>query len=316
MTQPNATSKRLRRLLALVPWVAAQDGPTIAEVCERFDCSEADLMEDLERLFLCGLYPFTPDTLIEVDIDRGRVWIRYADVFARPLRLTPAEGLAVVAAGAALLTSPVTTDSEPLARGLAKLAAVLGVDADEMVEVELGAAPPELLADLERAAGEHRRAEVEYYSYGRDQWTRRTIDPHRVFGSAGQWYVAAWCHRVRDDRLFRVDRMRSVRVLDETFTPPKRPPAAQVFSPRADDPTVVLELAPSARWVLEAYPHEKVEQRARGRVRVTLRVSERGWLERLLLRLGPDAKVVAGDKEVARDAARRLLLRYGVQPVT
>jgi proteasome accessory factor C len=316
MTTSNATDKRLRRLLALVPWVAAHDGPTIAEVCDRFDCSEEDLMEDLERLFLCGLYPFTPDTLIEVDIDEGRVWIRYADVFARPLRLTPAEGLAVVAAGAALLTSPVTTDSEPLARGLAKLAAVLGVDADEMVEVELGDAPPGLLADLQRAAAEHRQAEVEYYSYGRDAWTTRTIDPHRVFGSAGQWYVAAWCHRVDDERLFRVDRMRAVRLLDETFTPRKTAPAAAVFSPRSDDATVVLELAPEARWVLEAYPHEKVEERARGKVRVTLRVSERAWLERLLLRLGPGAKVVAGDKTVASDAARRLLLRYGVQPVT
>jgi len=304
------TDKRLARLLALVPWVAAQDGPAIAEVCERFGCTEEELVEDLERLFLCGLYPFTPDTLIEVDVADGRVWIRFAEVFARPLRLTPAEGLAVVAAGAALLTSPVTTDSEPLARGLAKLAAVLGVDADEMVEVELGSAPAGLLAELQRAESEHRQAEVEYYSYGRDTWTRRVIDPHRVFGSAGQWYVAAYCHRVEDDRLFRVDRMRSVTVLDATFKRRKAAPAAQVFSPRPDDPTVVLELAPSARWVLEAYPYEKVEERAKGKVRVTLRISERGWLERLLLRLGPEAKVVAGQRDVGRDAARRLLVRY------
>ena len=79
---------------------------------------------------------------------------------------------------------------------------------------------------------------------------------------------------------------------------------------------MVLELAPSARWVLESYPHEKVEERARGKVRVTLRISERGWLERLLLKLGPDAKVVAGDKEVGRAAARRLLQRYEGHPVS
>jgi proteasome accessory factor C len=313
---PPNTDKRLARLLALVPWVAAQDGPAIEEVCERFGCTEEQLVEDLERLFLCGLYPFTPDTLIEVDIAEGRVWIRFAEVFARPLRLTPAEGLAVVAAGAALLTSPVTTDSEPLARGLAKLAAVLGVDADEMVEVELGSAPAGLLAELQRAEAEHRQAEVEYYSYGRDTWTRRVIDPHRVFGSAGQWYVAAYCHRVDDDRLFRVDRMRAVTVLDSSFKPRKAAPAAQVFSPRPDDPTVVLELASSARWVLEAYPHEKVQERRGGKVRVTLRVSERGWLERLLLRLGPDAEVVAGEQDVGRGAARRLLQRYEEHPVT
>jgi len=64
---------RLRRLLALVPWVAAHDGPTVEEVCARFGCTEQDLVEDLELLFVCGLYPYTPDVLIETDIADGRV---------------------------------------------------------------------------------------------------------------------------------------------------------------------------------------------------------------------------------------------------
>jgi proteasome accessory factor C len=315
MARP-AADERLRRLLALVPWVAAHDGPRVEEVCQRFGCTEEELVEDLERLFLCGLYPFTPDTLIEVDVAEGRVWIRYAEVFARPLRLTPAEGLAVVAAGAALLASPAGEDQPALARGLAKLAAVLGIDPDEMVEVELGEAPPGLLADLRRATAEHRQVELEYYSYGRDEWTRRVVDPQRVFGSSGQWYVAAWCHTVDDERLFRLDRMRSATVLDATFEPRPAVEAPEVYSPRPEDPVVVLELAPSARWVVEQYPCEKVEERAKGRIRATLKVSERGWLERLLLQLGPDARVVKGDRSVGADAARRLLKRYETQPVT
>jgi proteasome accessory factor C len=311
-----AADERLRRLLALVPWVAAHDGPTVLEVCARFGYTEEELVEDLERLFLCGLYPFTPDTLIEVDLAEGRVWIRYAEVFARPLRLTPAEGLAVVAAGAALLAAPAGEDTPALTQGLAKLAAVLGIDPDEMVEVELGAAPPELLADLQRAASEHHQVELEYFSYGRDEWTRRTIEPQRVFGSAGQWYVAAWCHRVEDDRLFRLDRMRAVTVLDERFEARPERPTTEVFSPRPDDPVVVLELNPSARWVTEQYPCEKVQERAKGKLRATLRISEQGWLERLLLRLGPDTKVVKGDADVGPAAAQRLLRRYAAQPVT
>jgi proteasome accessory factor C len=306
----DGADQRLRRLLALVPWVAAQDGPRVEEVCRRFGCTEEQLVADLERLFLCGLYPFTPDTLIEVDLAEGRVWIRYAEMFSRPLRLTPAEGLAVVAAGAALLASPGGADQPALGRGLAKLAAVLGIDPDEVVEVELGDAPPGLLAELRRATAERRQVELEYFSYGRDQWTRRVVEPQRVFGSSGQWYVAAWCHRVDDERLFRVDRMRSAVVLDTTFEP--RPPSGtpSVYSPRPDDPTVVLELTPAARWVTEQYPCEKVEERAKGKLRATLKVSERAWLERLLLQLGPDARVVKGDRSVGPEAARRLLKRY------
>ena len=88
---------RLRRLLALVPWVAAHDGPTVEDVCMRFGCTESELVEDLGLLFLCGLYPYTPDVLIETDITDGRVWIRYAEYFSRPLRLTPEGGIQILA---------------------------------------------------------------------------------------------------------------------------------------------------------------------------------------------------------------------------
>src|SRR4030081_4075000 len=112
--------ERLGRLLAIVPWIAAQDGPPIADVCRRFGVTERQLLADLELLFLCGVYPFTPDVLIEVDIAEGRVWIRFAEYFRRPLRLTPPEGLALMGAGATLLGVPGADPDGALARGLAK----------------------------------------------------------------------------------------------------------------------------------------------------------------------------------------------------
>jgi proteasome accessory factor C len=304
---PKGTSadERLRRLLAMVPWVASQDGPAIEEVCARFDCTERELLADLDLLFVCGVHPFTPDTLMEVDVADGRVWIRYADWFARPLRLTPAEGLGLVAAGSALLSEPGTDPEGPLARGLAKLADVLGVDPDEAVDVELGDAPADVLATLRDAVARRRRVEVDYYSYGKDRWARRVIDPYRVFSQAGQWYVPAWSHDAGGERMFRVDRMRNPVILDTGFDPPAEEPTSAVYHPRPDDPVVVLELAPEARWVVEQYPAEKVEGDT-----VTLRVSEQAWLERLLLRLGPRATVREGAEGVAAAAAARVLARY------
>lgn len=309
-TRPSA-EESLRRLLALVPWVASRDGARIEEVCDRFGCSEAELVRDLELLFMCGLHPFTPDSLIDVNIDEGQVWIRYADYFSRPLRLTPAEGLFLVAAGATLLSVPGTDPHGPLARGLAKLAAVLGVDPDEAVDVELGRAAPEVLATLQRASAEHRQVEIDYYSYGRDEWGRRVIDPGTVFNAAGQWYVDAWCHRAVGERIFRIDRMRRASLLDTSFEPRPKSGSPMPYAPRSEDPVVVLDLDQPAHWVAEQYPNEGVEERGEGRLRVRLRVRERAWLERLLLRVGPHARVVEGDANVAGEAAARLLARYG-----
>jgi len=301
---------RLRRLLALVPWVAAHDGPTVDEVCTRFGCTEQELVEDLDLLFLCGLYPYTPDVLIETDIADGRVWIRYAEYFSHPLRLTPDEGLALLAKARTLLAVPGSGRSGPLARGLAKLASVVGVDPDEALEIEINPVATEVIDVMRRAVAEHRQLKMEYYSFGRDSAASRVIDPYSVFAASGQWYVSGFCHTVDDERLFRLDRVRGATLLDTTFAPPTGKPDLTVYEPQPDDPRVELDLEPGARWVIEQYPVEAVEERPGGGWRVRLVASERAWLERLLLRLGTDARVVDGPVDAARDAAGRLLSRY------
>jgi proteasome accessory factor C len=283
--------QRLARILAIVPWVAAADGPHISEVCARFGMKKADLLADLDLLLFCGVHPFTPDTLIEVDVIDDRVWLRFADYFRRPLRLTPPEGLALLSAGGALLAVPG--------------ADVPGADGP-------GAALGRALAKLEEALG-----------VSRDGRSQRTVQPWRVFNRSGQWYLWGWCQQAEGERLFRIDRVRAATVLDEA-SPPRPPPpddtdeagatpvgeTRAVYRPDASDPLVVLDLAPPAHWVVEQYPHEGVERLDDGRLRVRLRYNQRRWLERLLLRVGPDATLVEGDPTVRADAAARIRERY------
>lgn len=314
--------ERLARLLSIVPWVAAHDGPRLEEVCERFGVSERELVADLELLFLCGVYPFTPDTLIEVDLADGRVWIRFADYFRRPIRLTPPEGLALVSAGSALLAVPGADGSGALARALAKVETVLGVGAGDAVDVELDPASPDVLRELQDASAAGQQVEIDYYSFGRDGRSCRVVDPWRVFNAQGHWYLAGYCHRARGERLFRADRVRRATRLPVPFSqPPRAEPPASVFAPDPSYPLVVLDLDPPAQWIAEQYPNEGVTRLAEQRLRVRLRVAERAWLERLLLRAGPAATVasepgVAGqgpvlDAERVRvEAAGRVLARY------
>lgn len=309
MSRPGA-QERLARLLAVVPWVAAQDGPEVAEVCRRFGMSEQELLQDLDLLFLCGVYPFTPDTLIEVDVADGRVWIRFADYFRRPLRLTPPEGLALLSAGSALLSVPGNDTRGALGRALEKLASALGLDSDESVEVELGPAPPEVLDLVQRATAQGRQLELEYYSFGRDETSVRRVEPWEVFNAGGHWYLRGFCAAAGGERLFRVDRVARATLLDERFTPPPALPDRRTFHPDPGGPTIVLDLAPPAYWVATQYPNLGVEETAGGTLRVILPVSEQAWLERVLLRAGPAASVVVGGAATVADAARRVLARY------
>ena len=313
-----ATEDRLKRILAMVPWIVAHDGPTVAETCERFGCTPPELMRDIQLLYLCGLYPYTPDLLIEASVADGRVTIQYADYFSRPLRLTPGEGLGLVAAASTLLAAPGTDLNGPLARGLAKLAAALGGEEsslDGAVDVDLGSTDPAILHLLRDAVAEARPVSIRYYSFGRDDVDDRVIEPVSVFRSVGEWYTHAWCHRARDERTFRVDRIEHAEFALGPRTGPAIEPSNALFVRRPESGSVVLALDESAQWVVDRYPVESTRTRDDGRIEVTLAVSEWAWLDRLILLLGPAAEVLSASPSWpgAGPAAKRLLERYGVQ---
>ena len=313
MTRRTSADDRLRRLLALVPWVAARGGAPVAEVCARFGCTEDELQSDLELLFVCGVHPFTPDALVEAWLDDGQVHISYADWFRRPLRLTPAQGLVLVATARALLSVPGTDPVGPLARALDKVAVAVGAEPGEGVEVGLGEADRAVLAELQAASAGGRQVELDYYSFGSDRFATRLVDPWLVFSSGGAWYLRGHDHLVGETRQFRVDRIQAVRSTDQPFDRPAEPGPTEAYTRRAGDPVVVLDLDPAAAWVATHHPVDRVEQLGDGRLRVHLPVSEPGWLARLLVRLGPLATVADGPAELTglgRSTAVRLLGRY------
>jgi proteasome accessory factor C len=207
-----------------------------------------------------------------------------------------------------LLAVPGSDPEGPLATALAKLAQALDLP-DFAVQV----GEPPFLGAVRAAAERGERVEIDYWSAGRDDLSTRRIDPAVAFFAMGEWYVSAYCHRAADERMFRVDRIRALRPTGEHFEPAAGDEEiAAVFNPHANDPRVTLELNPSASWVVEAYPAESTTTRANGTMEVVLAVSEPVWLERLLVRLGPEARVVSPpeSRSAGADAARRVLARY------
>jgi proteasome accessory factor C len=305
---------RLGRLLAIVPWIAANDGPSLEEVCRRFGVTEKELLADLNLLFMCGVYPFTPDVLIDVHIADGRVWISMADYFRRPLRLNAQEALALVSAGRAFLAFPGTGPGGPLAGALEKLDHALGLAGGEALDVDLAEVDADVLATLRSAVGQRVKVRLDYYSYGRDRRSTRVVHPWRIFNQGGEWYLEAWCEAVGAERHFRLDRIEALALTGETFAPPpgrsETESTAVVFHPDPADPVWVLDLDPPAHWIAEQYPNESVEERAGGVLRVRLRAAPAAWLERLLLRAGPHARMVEGDSVTGRRAAARILALY------
>jgi proteasome accessory factor C len=318
MTAKLTARERMARLLAVIPWVVEQDGAPLDEIARRFDYPRELLVDDLTQVVLfVGVHPFTPDSLIEVDITDDRVQIHYADWFSQPLRLTPEEGARLLIAGRSVLSSSKPSDDDPAAspllRALTKLGMALGDSADGAVDVRLGDAPEATLRTLRAAIGDGLQVELDYYTYGRDELTTRTVDPARVFSDHGNWYLHGYCHRAAAERVFRIDRIRDARATDVAIEH-ELVGGGAAFAPDADDPRIRLRLAADAAWVVEQYPTESVERQDDGTYHVVIAVTAVPWLERLLLRLGPKTEILTAADPLSDDlvvsAATRILSRY------
>jgi len=208
------------------------------------------------------------------------------------------------------------SDDDALRRALAKLDAALG--SREVVDLDVDA--PGNLPLVRSAADEGRVIEIDYLSASRDELTTRTVEPLQVMTIDGHWYLDAYCHRAGDMRRFRVDRIGAVRAVDQPAVAPARRvrPADEMFVPGPGAREVHLHLGGSAQWVSESVPVRGVRRDDAGIVTdVLLDVSGLAWFERLLLQLGPDARVVSPSDltDLSAVAAGRVLARYG-EPVT
>ena len=315
-------SIRLRRLLAAVPYIIRHPGVRVSEVAALFGLSERDLLQDLNLLFMSGLPPYGPGDLIDVETDdEGRVWIRMADYFSRPLRLTTSEALSLYLRGKALMGTPGLHETGALGSALDKIEASLGPEAlsrlVERVDLETGVGLARMLDTLREAVAAHRVVRIEYFSAARDALTSREIDPEHVFSAAGHWYVVAWDHDSDEERMFRADRMKSATGSDATFAPRGLAGADRPLYTRSEkDVSVRLRLEPTARWVAEYYVVEDVREVGGGSLEVTLPTKDLAWLAKLILRLGGAAQVVSPPdlREAVHELAVRTLRPYRRTP--
>jgi predicted DNA-binding transcriptional regulator YafY len=323
MTALVTSTERLQRLLALVPYVISRKVVGLAETAEAFGISERELVDDLNLLWCVELRAPDPYCPIDLSYEGGEIVVSQAESMGRPLRLAVDEASALLVALRMLAEVPGLEDRSAMSRLIAKLEAAAGeaasVSAQVAVQVDIQDDDAEGYAGQIRAAlSARRRVHLRYYVPGRDEATERDVDPMRLLVVEGRPYLEGWCLRAEGMRLFRLDRVLSLDVLDVPSAPPAEAEPVDVdqglFRPSPGDVLVELELSAAGRWVAEYYPCESVTDLEDGRLRVGLRTPDTGWVRRLALRLGEDGRVVSPPSLVTqvREAANAALANYVV----
>lgn len=302
--------ERLRRLLFLVPFISKNQGLAVGEVAQAVGISKKELLEEIDLLTLVGRPPFQPDDFIDVYVEDDRVFLDLNQRLTAPPRLTAAEGVALAAAAALLKPS----EGGALSSGLARLEKVLPPQAVQRYrqmskQLDVASEAPDSLTVLTRAIVEHRELRLEYVSVGKGAGEQRTVRPLELFSHRGHWYLSGFCLARQGHRLFRVDRIGALKLLDQRFEPPEQAPAHARPGRGETERPVRVRFTPK----LAPYQQERFGEAAvletDGSVVVTVPGDSERWLTRWILSFGGEATVLepAWAKEAVAQAAASAL---------
>ena len=149
-------------------------------------------------------------------------------------------------------------------------------------------------------------------AYKGGEKSTRTIDPHYLLYQENIWYVRAYCRERKEPRLFALDRIESLTVLDRSFLPkPKITPEEfkEAFGVITDgDPVpVVLRFDKACMPYLKRFhfPGQKEKELPDGRIELRFRTSGLKGVKLWLYRHVPHFEVVE-PKELKEEIRKEL----------
>ena len=208
---------RTARLLDLVPYLATHQGIELSRLARDFSVTEPEMIADLTTLWMCGLPGYTPLELMDLSFESGFVTIRNASTLSNPRMLTEEETIAL------LLGLDCVIESLPSEREDLRLIAidlVARLSSRVNVPTKLSAKPStpgSVRALIQDALHEKRALEILYHSSYSDTVTSRVVTPIEFRDENNCEYLWAFCQRVGGFRSFRLDRIQSAKLNEQTM---------------------------------------------------------------------------------------------------
>jgi proteasome accessory factor BC len=220
--------ERFAVLQALLAYLLATCGEEnegtipVLELLARFPSVPADELE--EHLSLLNLVNFGGGCYtIYAELRDGAVHIDkelWGDTFRLPPRLTPLEARAIRLALEYVGPMIAADAHTPLGKVRKKLEETFGqFELEQGPEPVVELAEEDLVSQLARGMRELRLVEIEYQKENDAQSSTRLVEPYSLERQLPNWYVHTWDRTSGAERSFRLDRMRSARLTDETFEP-------------------------------------------------------------------------------------------------
>lgn len=296
----------INRLLGIMYTLLSKETVTAAALAERFEVSVRTIYRDIEVLSQAGIPVYARKG------KNGGICLMEQFVLNKML-ITKEEQQQILSA---LLSVEETTASEEK-EILQKLGNFFKTELVNWIAIDFsdwGGGQKQLYEDIKRAILTSKIISFDYYGQNREM-SRRTVEPMQLLFKEYTWYLSAYCRERKAPRLFKLTRIKQMKVLEESFEPREewyQKEEAQAEN-QQDVKGVSVHVPMITMWidkkeayrVYDRFGESEIEILEDGNFMVRVAYPLDEWVYSLILSFGASAKVLE-PLEIREEIKRRI----------
>lgn len=214
-------TKRLSRLTAILTQLQTKRLLTATELADKFSVSIRTIYRDIRALEQAG---------VPIVAEDGKGYTIMEGYRVPPVMFTEAQANALITAEQLVLKNKDTSFIKDYKEAIDKIKAVLKYNVKDKANLlserlqfrqnNNNEKTSNYLSDLQFALTNFRLTEIKYTNETQEN-TSRTIEPFALYSTQEKWLLIAFCQLRKEYRAFRLDRIKQLRILNDTFNPHK-----------------------------------------------------------------------------------------------
>ncbi len=209
------------------------------------------------------------------------------------------------------------TSYPDLTHVLSKMSNLFGTEQNNWIEVDFSDwsfSQKEKFNLIKTAILQKKVLEFDYYSsYG--EKTTRCVEPLQLWFKDKTWYLKAYCRRKSDVRIFKLNRIKDLKLTDETFNRNMdiKTQTIQYDLPQINTVEIKMEISGTQAYrVYDEFMEHQVEKKKDGSFLVTFSYPEDEWVYGYIMSFGSYGEVLEPEhiRKIIKDRLQSALEKY------
>lgn len=289
---------RESRLFKIVYHLLDKGQVTAPELAEKFEVSVRTIYRDIDALSMAGIP-------IYAEAGRNGGIHLMKDFVLDKVVLSKEEKQEILMA----LQSVNTTQNINTNQTLQKLSAIFNLSSENWLEVDFSRwgnkETDNEKFDLLKLAVIHKKCIKIAYAGSYKEISERIVWPLKLVYKAKAWYLKAFCTEKQDQRLFKLNRILDLKILNESFSYQDISKPIDISEKEYNQITLCFKKEAAYR-VYDEFDKTQIQQQENGDLIVSVKMPEDEWLIGFLLSFGTQVEVISPNylKKVLAEQAK------------